>query len=160
MRSIIFTSLALLALPAHAVEITNGCFERNYTAAHLAKQPAQIVQAMRLWIHVNDYDETIADMTVEFANQGRIRGSASAGQIMQQSLHCWQDGSAVGCSVDCDGGWFTVTRDSGDVLTFSTEGLVVGDAEGCGGAESIAEVIGQPVKYRLDRVEDVYCGGN
>ena len=28
MRSIIFTSLALLALPAGAVEITKGCFER------------------------------------------------------------------------------------------------------------------------------------
>ena len=160
MRSIIFTSLALLALPAGAVEISKGCFERNYSAAHLAKQPAQIVEAIRLWIYVNDYQETIADMTVQFGDRGRIRGTASAGQIMQQSLFCWQDSAAVGCSVECDGGWFNVTRDTGDVLTFRTEGLVVGDSEGCGGAESLAEVIGTPVSYRLTRGEDVCCGGN
>ena len=150
MRSIICISVAIgLAMPAWA-EAPLGCFTRTYSDAHLAKNPDQIVRSMQLRIHRDpNFGDVIADLGVEFANQGRVKGTKSAGAFMDQILICWDDGGRFGCSVECDGGWFTVSRQTSDSITIATDGLWVGDVEGCGGAETIEEIAGQTVKYKL-----------
>ena len=111
---------------------------RDYSAAHLAQHPNQIVDWIRLKVFQDAYDGTVADLDVLFANQGHVAGSGFDGRIVGQALHCWESGGETGCSVDCDGGSFIVTKDDGAVLMFKTDGLMVGDTESCGGAVSLA----------------------
>ena len=61
------------------------------------------------------------------------------------------------CSVDCDGGFFEVTRDTGDSIDLTLTYLWVGDTEECGGAVDIAEVSGEPVVYRLYKSPPEAC---
>jgi len=157
----VLTACALLIGPVSAgPKITNGCFMRDYSAAHLAKNPNQVVDWIRLKVFQDAYDDTVADLDVIFADQGHAAGSEFAGRVTGQVLHCWESNGAVGCSVDCDGGSFIVRRDDGDVLVFETEGLMLGDTESCGGAITLAEEVGKPVRYRLNRVDDAACEGN
>ena len=161
MRNIIFTSiLSVLAYPV-AADAPLGCFSRTYSDSHLAKNPEQIVRSMALEIYKDPtYGDIVASMGVEFADQGRIKNTASAGQFMDQYLVCWEQDGTFGCSVECDGGVFSVSRRAADSITIATEGLVVGEVDGCGGAESIAEVFGKVVKYKLYKAEPAACVWN
>ncbi len=161
MRSIIFISaVALLVGPVAAQGLPPGCYVRDYSAAHLAKHPAQVVGWIRLKVFKDAYGDTVADLDAAVADQGHAAGSGLGGQVLGQALHCWESGGQTGCSVECDGGWFTVQRSDAESLTIRTEYLLIGDVEGCGGALDLAEVPGQPVSYRLDRIDDGYCEEN
>lgn len=163
MRNIICISATLglgLASPGFAeTKITQGCFERDYSDAHLAGQPKQVVKWIRVHVHEDSYGDTVVDMNVEFARQGHVLASGHAGAVLDQTLHCWDSNGEIGCSVDCDGGSFIVTGDDGNFLTLRTDYLMVGETESCGGAVDLAETQGKPVSYRLNRVEDAACEG-
>lgn len=137
-----------------------GCFQRQYSDAHLAGQPDQIVRDMKLMImDAAGYDEVWADLTVLFTNQGRVRGTRTAGAELTQTLGCYPGESGMGaCSVDCDGGYFEVTRDTGDSITIKTYGLTIGPSDSCGGYEHLSEIHGQPTSYKLYKVDDLTCG--
>ena len=62
-----------------------------------------------------------------------------------------------GCSVECDGGSFEITRDDGTVLDLRTRYLMVGETEDCGGAVDLAEENDRWVTYRLMRAADAAC---
>ena len=162
MRSTIFTSLALLAATTAAAETPLGCFTRTYSDDHLAKNPAQIVRSMQVNITKDDGDagQVFADMGVEFANQGRIAGRKTAGRFMDQFLICSDETRGFSCFVECDGGSFTVTRMTADSITIETSGLWVGNVDGCGGMEDIAEVPGQKMKYLLRVSDPLACVWN
>ena len=151
----------LMASSAQADELELGCYQRIYSDAHLAKHPAQIVQAIQLKVYNSQYNTVWGDLRVRFADQGRVRGTRSAGALLKQSLICFTDGGPGTCQVECDGGRFDVVKQTSSSMTFETRGLMVGslEDEGCGGSEDLAEFIGQPVRYRLNRVADAVCDG-
>ncbi len=161
MRNIIFTSIAasLLAGAALGGELRPGCYHRDYTDAHLASHPDQIVDWISMIVEKDAQGYTVARMLVATANQGYVRATKQGGQLFKQWLGCWQDGARAFCAVDCDGGNFTVTRDTGTSITFQTTYLMVGETDDCGGAIDLAEIPGKPVKYRLDLVSDSACDG-
>lgn len=161
MRNIICISALALATAVQAADGPPlGCYQRAYSAEHLAANPAQIVDEISLKIHIQAiYGEIIGDMRVWFADQGRVAGTVNAGRVLDQFLICWGDETRSGCSVECDGGSFQVTKADPNGLTFETDYLLVGETEDCGGAEDLAEILGQPVKYRLNRVDDAVCDG-
>lgn len=148
-----------VGLPAQAAEGPQpGCYAREYSPAHLKANPAQIVEAIALEISLSpDQSSVWAALSARFADQGRVKGGPSAGETMTQSLNCFDSDGRLGCAVDCDGGFFQVLSQDAKALTFRTEWLWVGDTEGCGGAEDLAEVKGQPTLYKLFKVDDATC---
>ena len=161
MRNIICISaaLAVLGTTALAGEIRPGCYHRDYSASHLAKHPKQVVDWITMIVEKDASGYTFARMLVGTANQGHVKRAGLGGQVFKQWLSCWEDGGRAMCGVDCDGGNFRVTKQSGSSLTFQTDYLMVGDTGECGGAIDLAEVPGKPVKYRLDVVSESACDG-
>lgn len=161
MRSIIFTSAVLAAGLASAEPIvTQGCFERVYDDAHLAAHPDQVVRTIRLWGgYWPEYDQTDVNIVAEMADQGHAGRDGLGGRWLDQVASCWGDAGERGCSVDCDGGTFTILRDDGDEFVFRTSGFTIGPAEECGGSSNLAERAGEPTTYRLFRVPDENCKG-
>lgn len=168
MHNIIFTKVS--AILAATVMVTGsleaqggpslGCYARDYTDAHLASQPAQVVDQIILRVRRDDSDSlTVADMAVVTANQGHVVKNGLARQHFDQFLVCWQDGSRSFCGVECDGGKMEITHDTGKMLQFRTKYLIVGDRQSCGGPLDLAEVPGEMVPYRLYRVSDAVCSG-
>ncbi|MDU8929993.1 hypothetical protein RXV86_21620 [Alisedimentitalea sp. MJ-SS2] len=167
MRSTIYTSLFAVLLTAPAIaEPTLGCFARDYSDAHLAAHPDQIVD--RIWLEffkyppeVFDGDDPYASVRTLTANQGHVARDGFGGQVFDGGMFCYPDqrrgGDAWNCSVDCDGGWFQIIRDDGEVLELRTRYVMVGDTETCGGAIDLAERPQQFVTYRLNRVDDAVC---
>lgn len=164
MRSIIFTSLAIATLATSAAAesaVPLGCFERHYSADHIAQNPTQIVDWIQMRIeHSDQYDETYAYLVARFIDQGRVKGTPSAGQVLDQGLICGDYNRGPGCAVECDGGSFTFVKISDDSVTIELLGLSMGETDGCGGSESLGEVMGQTVRYRLYRVDDAVCKAN
>lgn len=166
MRSIIFTSVVTISMigAAHAQEgPTPGCYAREYSQAHLDAHPDQVARALYMLIHDSTYEDStdrFAYLVVDFVNQGHVKRADLGAQRLDQSLVCYTDSEGrQGCSVECDGGWFTVSKETDSTLTIATEYLMVGDTEGCGGAIDLAEHTGQVVKYRLNRVDMNTCLG-
>lgn len=149
--------LYLVASSGVSAEPEMGCFARDYSDAHLASNPAQVVDQIVLRVGRPTTTDIFATIGVTLANQGHVAASGHGGQSYQQFLFCWRDSKALVCGVECDGGSMTVTRVSGDSITFRTNYLIVGNPEGCGGFVDLAEFPGQPVSYRLDRVSDSVC---
>ncbi len=148
---------ALLAGPALAEGPDAGCYVRDYSDAHLAQSPAQVVDWMQLWVYEDENSNKLANMLVGFANQGHVAGTKHAGQVLDQFLLCFDYDSRKGCTVECDGGNFFVTRDTGEAMTIETDYLMVGATDSCGGAVDLAEKPGKAVKYKLNRVAAHQC---
>ena len=168
MRSTICISVLSLALALAGGAgadplLPSGCYARAYDAAHLAAHPAQIVERFTLALTYDAaFDATRAPLSVTLADQGRARAEGAGGQTFEQTLYCYRaDGQTTGsiqCGVECDGGSFDVRLD-GETLDLRTDYVMVGATGECGGAFDLAEVIGQPVTYRLFRVDDAQCAG-
>ena len=155
--AVVATGVAFGAGVALAEGPQHGCYMRDYSEAHLAKHPTQIVDWMTLWVYEDEDRDTMANMTVGFARQGNVRGTVFAGETVSQALVCFDMDGVPGCGVECDGGYFTVERDQADGMTIETRYLLVGDTDECGGAVDLAEVEGQAVRYRLNRVDSGQC---
>lgn len=153
------TAILLAAAPAADADPAFGCYARDYSDAHLAKHPAQVVDEIILSLHSPEtHNDIFGTMWVKTANQGHVRASGYANQVLMQTLICWRHNGALHCGVECDGGAFTVTKLNSKGLTFRTDNLMVGGSEGCTGPVDLAEIPGQPVSYRLNRVPDSVCG--
>lgn len=149
--------LALIAAPLDAQD--RGCFQRSYDKAHLAAHPDQHIASLLLWIQENPidpkdrYDWGALDATL--SGQGASGGRA--GEVMDQLMLCYADDPHPRCAVECDGGGFDIVRSDATGITIETAYMLIGSAEGCGGALDLAEVPGQAVRYRLNRVADELC---
>ena len=136
-----------------------GCYARDYSDAHLAANPDQVVDRIVLRVRADAGAGTVADLWVITARQGHVLKSGQGGRRFTQFLYCRDESRGPVCAVECDGGSFTVTAQGPDGLSFSTDYLLVGEGEGCGGAVDLAERPGRAVTYRLDRVAWSVCDG-
>jgi hypothetical protein len=140
---------------------TPGCYQREYSQAHLDKHPNQVARSLTMMIQDHqdgEFTNRFAYLVVDFANQGHVKRDGHGAQRLDQSLICWTGADRRrGCSVECDGGSFYVTDETDSKMTIATEYLWIGDTEGCGGKIDLSEVPGQEVKYRLNRVDPLNC---
>jgi hypothetical protein len=153
---------SLVATPIAAMDMPMGCFERNYTKAHLSGQPAQVVESIRVLFTEETFDDSTylhARMQVLLANQGHVRAEGLGGETLDQFLICdaGNGKQAPACFVECDGGGMQISRNSGGKLEFRTDYLMVGDYDECGGATDLTEYQGKSVTYRLNQVNDARC---
>lgn len=150
--------VAAMALPVQAQSAPpEGCYERQYTQSHLAKNLDQVVAQIAVRFGKNAA-ENVALMSVLTANQGHARQAGNGGKLFDQFLYCSaSNGDSWRCAVECDGGSFKITQLDGKTLKFTTEYLMVGQADECGGAVDLAEKQGQKVTYKLTRVADNQC---
>ncbi len=159
-RAALALALGLTMAPtAQAEGPATGCFARDYSDAHLAGAPQQVVDQIALRIYRQDGGALVAALRVLTADQGHVKQWGLGGQRFDQFLLCGADSDGAYCSVECDGGSMDIIRQDAGGLTFRTRYLMVGDTGGCGGAVDLAEVPGQDVAYRLDRVADSACAG-
>ena len=158
-RALLLTTVLFPAATASAAELMPGCYHRDYSPQHLASHPDQVVDWISMLVEKGQDGSTSARIRVASANQGHARRSGFGNHIFDQWLFCYDDNGGIACSADCDGGRFILTRQTQTSITFSTRYLMVGEQDDCGGALDLAEVPGQPVKYRLDRVSDSACDG-
>ena len=155
----IVAAFVATSAPAGADGPMTGCFERVYSDAHLAGQPAQIVKRLLLDIYQPEGGAKVAEMLVTTANQGHVAITGHGGQNFRQFLICWSQGERDVCAVECDAGQMEITKQDDKGLTFRTETLWVGGTQDCGGAVNIIEKPGKSVSYRLNRVSLAICDG-
>ncbi|MEC7763953.1 MAG: hypothetical protein VX874_18765 [Pseudomonadota bacterium] len=134
-----------------------GCYHRTYSEDHIASHPKQVVSALSVAFGIDEYDQYGASVWVNTTNGGHVKDTDLALRTFEQGLLCYDEGGRVMCAVECDGGFFEVTRDTGDSIDLTLTYLWVGDTEGCGGAVDIAEVSGEPVVYRLYKSQPEAC---
>ena len=152
--------LALMALPLQAQSAPpQGCYQRDYSDQHLAKNPAQVVDQIAVKFGQSGGDR-VAQMSVLTANQGHVRASGHGGQMFEQYLYCFAPSGGDKnwtCSVECDGGSMEILRADGKTLLFRTNYLLVGESDECGGPIDLAEIQDKSVTYKLTRVANSQC---
>lgn len=147
--STIFISLGLAA-PAQVPE--NGCYARDYDAGHLARNPAQGVAGLRLWVFDEGPSARAALVSALMADQGQGARDGVGGMTLTQYAVC--DEGEGRCFVECDGGSFR-SRPVAGGIELVTDFFAMGE-EGCGGYSDLAEGAGDTV-YRLAAVEASLC---
>ncbi len=121
MRATILALLASLGIAANA--FANQCYQRAYTAEHLARNPDQMVESLQvLFITEGDF----------FARaMARFRGDPD---VYETTLECWnpegEGADVITCAVECDGGRFTTNLKDDASILVRTRGFLVGP--GCG----------------------------
>ena len=131
----------LTSVPAFAADRPNGfpagkdvCYGRVYDAAHLAKNPKQVVTAMYLYntAKADPLDEdresfnaeiTLDDGTQQFVPHFMVKLRDRAGMAFQFP-QCEGSGDAMTCAVECDGGQFK-TRLKGSSLLLTNEDITM-----------------------------------
>ncbi len=151
----------LLASPALAGDLPQGCFARDYTADHLKKNPRQNVASLRLnflkGTEMSGGAPTM-EVIVRLADQGRARAEGMGGQMLTQTAYCFESGGTWTCGVECDSGIMEIGRLSGDTLEVRTDYFWVGDTDECGGAFDLAEDNGTTT-YRVKKAAASACLG-
>lgn len=150
-------ALVALAAPASAQGMPQGCWARDYDSAHLAANPAQVVQAMRLFFGKDPDLGPVARLEVILAGQGHAGRAGLGGEQMAQGLMCFDDAGRTTCVVECDGGSFEVVSRAEGQIDIRTGYLLVGNDDDCGGPVDLAEIPDTPVTYRLFRAPDTDC---
>ena len=161
-----FAALTLSIASTHALAQTvpEGCFARDYDAAHLEAHPDQFVQRLTLHFYPSPHEDggiTWVDITADMAHQARALTEGFAGQRMTEAGGNFA--SPLQFGVECDGGSFDVVRYDGQTLVIETEYVRVA-MDGCGGeinqSTSLAEIRGQATRYLLHRVDPFVCEAN
>lgn len=99
----LLAALFLLGLGGEAA--ADSCYARDYSDAHMARNPDQIVRRMRLLLVDEPYRAAL--VAVVFRDDARQ---------WSNSMNCFDptgDGrpeAFMGCAVDCDGGAFYLRR--------------------------------------------------
>lgn len=163
MRNIIYISLisVLVAGAAMAQTPVQGCFIRDYSDAHLAQNPNQVVQHLSiLFWHDDQYDDNLATVRAVMADQGHAGAAGFGGKILDQVAYCHDYGGQMSCGVECDGGSFDITMSGSDQMDISTQYFTIGDSDSCGGPSDLAEIREESTIYRLFRADLADCEAN
>ena len=150
----------VLLLPASAIaqDVPIGCYTRDYSDAHLARNPEQVVD--RISIEFDRSGEyTSAEVKVLLADQGHSGRAGYGGQLVSQFAENYAVPLQFG--VDCDGGSF-------DVIDSDSEGIVIetnwfrlsDDTSICSGVRvrsDLQEEGGSSTRYRLTQSAAAAC---
>ncbi|MGL4288524.1 MAG: hypothetical protein ACRCVA_19405 [Phreatobacter sp.] len=125
------------------------CYARSYQAGHLAEHPQQRVTAMTLSLKRGRASPA------EFQIFVTVRGDRD---LWSAGGECLAGGSIV-CSVECDGGGFSVARDATPQAVLLNLGQPHGriSMNGCDGGERELEAGADDRRFRLDRVANAVC---
>lgn len=156
--STIFTSL-VLALPAGAQTVPDGCYARTYSTNHLVAHPAQVVD----WITAYFAADTGGPNTglwlrVGMADQGLAARDGVGGMTLTQSLSNFQQPTVF--QVDGDGGSLRITAADASGITLQTGGVFLSE----GGdffeepSSTLSEGGNAPTVYRLYAADPSVCG--
>ncbi|WP_112308745.1 hypothetical protein [Pseudogemmobacter bohemicus] len=160
MRRMMSTALALAIAPPALAREPLGCFARDYSAAHLGKNPNQHVAALRLNFRRSpDTDYLLVDVIGRFADQGRARREGPGGAYFTQGAFCNEQKDGILCMVECDGGTFLIRSFTGDQLEISTDYFALRNGEGCEAISDLAETDGRKTTCRLARADAATCRG-
>lgn len=160
---VICISAALAATPLVAETTPTGCFAREYSQAHLASHPEQVVEAMWLQILDGSGDSRYPTfwIAVVMAHQGHALRNGLGGTFLEERGSCE---AARECAVFCDGGGFDITRVEPSFIEITTPYMRVAKGDACGDGlhaySSLAERPEQPTTYRLFRTNDWDCEQN
>lgn len=145
---------ALLAVTMAGEAVAGGCYARTYSDAHLRKNPNQTVREIA--IQFRDEADGIAEVKVVFRDSDRA---------YRETLYCWDPdrpeyGDAyLGCSVECDGGYFLARpRDARSILIETRGGFLV--SGGCGDEGAMRRVEDRGAAktiFRLDEAVGLAC---
>ncbi|HMO08625.1 MAG TPA: hypothetical protein PKD10_13410 [Paracoccaceae bacterium] len=136
----------------------DGCYARDYDAAHLAANPAQVVEEMFLEVNYGPAVGFHAALFVRIADQGRAARDRLGGRSFEQMLFCDDPDGVTQCETECPGdGGFAVTRDEGGMIEITTDHLQVGPSGACPRGLDLAESPGRPVTFRLFSVPLENC---
>jgi len=154
-------AFGLLATPALA--LPEGCFERAYTAEHLAADPGQTVSRLTVGIlHNADGEHLIGEAAVSAVFRDE-------GTRYDQYLVCWEPGpedagapaGAIACGVECDGGRFYAWEKDAERILLRTQGfLVSGDCSEPGEDAPMRAVKDDgpgETTFLLNRVDPALC---
>lgn len=162
MRRLFLMSLLMLGVASPTLaDPPMGCFTRDYSAGHLAKNPNQHVASIRLLFDRGDgamYPRFLY-LDGRFADQGRARLDGVGGAAFSQSAFCVEDGGTFRCQVECDGGGLEIAALKGDTLTVSTDYFTLESGGGCEAVSDLAELGGGKTIYRLTRAPIAACAG-
>lgn len=109
--SVVFVALVAMAVPASAgvvegmFEIEGGCFVRKYDAAHMRSHPGQLVTQISLETSASQTERRRLALSLEFEIRDGAHYSAEA--------YCTRADDV--CSIEGDGGSFSLSRKGGQV---------------------------------------------
>lgn len=90
----------------------DSCFQRFYSASHLAQHPSQKVEAIQL-SHFNEDSVAMPAGEMVLRLSVRLRGQYA----WTTPALCSQGGNRLSCGIECDGGRFDVVpKDSSSLL--------------------------------------------
>lgn len=161
MGRLLSLAIALMAQPVAAQDLPQGCWARDYSAAHLRDNPAQNVASIRLnFLRATEGSGGIPvmEVMVRLADQGLARSMGMGGAVLTQTAYCHPDGTAWTCGVECDGGQMRIKAPEGDTLDVTTDYFLVGQTEGCGGVFDLAERM-RATTYRVKKAAASACLG-
>lgn len=137
-----------------ASDSVEGCFVRNYDAAHLATHVNQLVTNTRLVVRRSETNSAYSyNFILEFMMRGRTKPLRTEGS-------CRKEGKSFNCSVECDGGGV-------NVVPFSTHAMMYLDSIRMVDCDTGSENPGKYVsvsgglddrEFRINRVNDNMCG--
>ena len=154
-RFSILPLVCLMAGPALAQTMPDGCFTRTYAQAHLDQHPEQVVE--RISILFGPYETLVtAEIKVLLADQGHAGRDGFGGRRMSESAANFTTPLQFG--IECDGGSFDVIALDANGITIET-GYVRVASDGCGGDDStsLAEAGSALTRYRLERSDLAAC---
>lgn len=152
----------IFAQPASA-QLTEGCYVREYSDAHLASHPTQHIKTLKIIVQTEgaiDSDGEHVSVWALMANQGQAQRLGIGGQALHQSSFCGDYDGKLGCAVECDGGFLTIREASIDMLEFETSYFSLDRDGDCGqGLADLAETDAAPTTYKLDSRMMTECMG-
>jgi hypothetical protein len=157
--STICTSLAIGLGGTAGAGAQDGCFARDFGAAHLAANPDQVVAELSLYFTADAVRPGMryAEIAARMAPQGHALRRGVGGMRLEEFALC----SAAGvCAIACDGGSFTISAFDGDSIEIQTADARV-SAQPCTPdtvVSTLASLPGEITTFRLTRAVDRRCG--
>lgn len=159
----IAAAATIFAQPVSA-ELTEGCYVREYSDAHLASHLTQHIRTLKVIVQTDgaiDSDGEYVSVWARLANQGQARLRGIGGQVLHQSAFCGDYDGTLGCAVECDGGFLTIRQASIDMLEFETSYFSLNRDGDCGeGLADLAETQNAPTIYKLESRLMTECMGD
>ncbi len=137
----------------------DGCFARDFDAAHLEAHPEQVVERLALYFSEDAVRPGVrfVEITARMARQGHALRRGAGGMAMEEFASCTPEGL---CTISCDGGTFLISRFDGDMVEIQTADARV-SAQPCNPntvVSILSDAPGEIATFQLSQAPDGRCG--